>query len=152
MDLGIGQVKNKEFLIRWKVIKYCKHLWNQPHLLFFLKNKYWFRNGSVIVNPGCNDIFICFSISITSFNCGENWHDPVKCKVCFLYCISISAHQTFPSVIYVSHFYSGCGSGLRNAMMTVKHQTGLQQIPRYTCFTETLKTSDSFTCIYTEVL
>lgn len=86
------------------------------------------------------------SIVCSSFNCGENWHDPVKCKVrkwgiillTFSPSLSLSTSITFS--IHCQHdyfiplfysFYSGWENGSRNAMMTVKPLTGLLQIPRY---------------------
>lgn len=27
------------------------------------------------------DLILLTLVSLNSFNCGENWHDPVKCKV-----------------------------------------------------------------------
>lgn len=37
-----------------------------------------------------NQLNACFYL--LSFNCGENWHDPVKCKVC-VHVDSITAHE-----------------------------------------------------------
>lgn len=42
-------------------------------------------------------------MSVCSFNCGENWHDPVKCKVSNQQLFQHYLHHINPSMIKVIH-------------------------------------------------
>lgn len=42
-------------------------------------------------------------MSVCSFNCGENWHDPVKCKVSDQQLLQHDFYHIDPSMIKVIH-------------------------------------------------